>query len=103
MMQALFPYGHYNPVMKPVKLYEQYSEDLHESRRAQLGKALTDTQRKKREVGQKLSEVRSQYNREKNPQKKKLKALKAQELQLKIQLLAVKEKQLSLKKSMAKD
>ena len=103
MMQALFPYGHYNSLMKPVKLYEQYSEELNESRRAQLGKALTDTQRKKREVGQKLSEVRSKYNKEKDPQKKRLKGLKAQELQLKIQLLAVKEKQLSLKKSMAKN
>lgn len=103
MMQALFNYGPFNPLMKPVKPFESFLESLNESRRAQLGRALTDTQRKKREVGQKLSEVRSQYNREKDPQKKKLKALKAQELQLKIQLLAVKEKQLSLKKSMAKD
>lgn len=70
--------------------------------RAEIGRRISDLQQKKREVGQKKSEASRKYNQEKDPQKKRLKGLQIQELQLKLQLISIKEKQLVIKKAMAK-
>lgn len=70
--------------------------------RAEIGKRITDLQKKKREVGNKKSELSKSYNNEKNPQKKRLKALQIQELAMRLQLFTIKEKQLVIKKGMAK-
>ena len=70
--------------------------------RAEIGKRISDLQKKKREVGNKKSELSRSYNGEKNPQKKRLKGLQIQELAMRLQLMSIKEKQLVIKKGMAK-
>jgi|TARA_B100000767_G_scaffold312_1_gene282 hypothetical protein len=70
--------------------------------RAEIGKRISDLQKKKREVGNKKSMLSKAYNGEKNPQKKRLKGLQIQELTLRLQLMSIKEKQLIIKKGMAK-
>lgn len=70
--------------------------------RAEIGRRISDLQKKKREVGNKKSELSRSYNGEKNPQKKRLKGLQIQELTLRLQLMSIKEKQLVIKKGMAK-
>lgn len=76
---------------------------IQEGRRAEIGLQISELQKKKRELGNKKSEWARQYNSEKDPQKKRLKGLKVQEAGVKLQLLALKEKQLQIKKGMAKD
>ena len=70
--------------------------------RAEIGKRISDLQKKKREIGNKKSELSRSYNGEKNPQKKRLKGLQIQELAMRLQLMSIKEKQLQIKKGMAK-
>lgn len=70
--------------------------------KAEIGQRISDLQKKKREVGNKKSELSRSYNSEKNPQKKRLKGLQIQELAMRLQLMSIKEKQLNIKKSMAK-
>jgi|TARA_B110000259_G_C14026017_1_gene404742 hypothetical protein len=70
--------------------------------RAEIGKRISDLQKKKRDVGNKKSELSRSYNSEQNPQKKRLKALQIQELAMRLQLFSIKEKQLVIKKGMAK-
>ena len=70
--------------------------------KAEIGQRISDLQKKKREVGNKKSELSRSYNQEKNPQKKRLKGLQIQELAMRLQLMSIKEKQLNIKKSMAK-
>ena len=43
--------------------------------KAEIGLRISDLQKKKREVGNKKSELSKAYNGEKNPQKKRLKGL----------------------------
>ncbi len=76
---------------------------IQEGRRAQLGLQISELQKKKRDLQTKKSEVARKYNGEKDPQKKRLKGLQIQELAIKLQLLQIKEKQLGIKKGMAKD
>lgn len=76
---------------------------LQEGRRAQLGLQISELQKKKRDLQTKKSEVARKYNSEKDPQKKRLKGLQIQELAIKLQLMQIKEKQLGIKKGMAKD
>ena len=70
--------------------------------RAEIGKRISDLQKKKRDIGNKKSEISRAYNNEKNPEKKRLKGLQIQELAMRLQLMAIKEKQLVIKKGMAK-
>ena len=76
---------------------------IQEGRRAQLGLQITELQKKKRELQNKKSELARKYNSQKDPQKKRLIGLQIQEAAIKLQLLGIKEKQLGIKKGMAKD
>ena len=76
---------------------------IQEGRRAQLGLQISELQKKKRDLQNKKSDVARKYNQEKDPQKKRLKGLQIQEIAIKLQLMAIKEKQLGIKKGMAKD
>ena len=76
---------------------------IQEGRRAQLGLQISELQKKKRDLQNKKSEVARKYNSEKDPQKKRLKGLQIQEIAIKLQLMQIKEKQLGIKKGMAKD
>ena len=76
---------------------------IQEGRRAQLGLQISELQKKKRDLQNKKSEVARKYNAEKDPQKKRLKGLQIQEIAIKLQLMQIKEKQLGIKKGMAKD
>lgn len=79
------------------------SHHIQEGRRAQLGLQISELQKKKRDLQNKKSDVARKYNQEKDPQKKRLKGLQIQEIAIKLQLMAIKEKQLGIKKGMAKD
>ena len=76
---------------------------IQEGRRAQLGLQISELQKKKRDLQNKKSEVARKYNVEKDPQKKRLKGLQIQEIAIKLQLMVIKERQLQIKRGMAKD
>lgn len=86
--------------LKPIQLHK--TPQLIIEGRAEIGQRITDIQKKKRLVQTKKAQLSKLYNGEKDPQKKRLKGLQVQEQTIKLQLLAIKEKQLQIKKGMAK-